>query len=436
MRSFFLTIAHLIIPFSIYNPNEYDLDGLQRNYELTISIDGKVRTVPLKKMRRNRHNQEENSQLLMPSSINLIDLDIPDYYSEAKVTLKLFCITFLSKEIVSEKVIRIRELFQLSSLRNNRNDIKDIKAQERDEKVFSQYRFGWNSVKILAPIRTEKNIRNSKLSPIALFSIFSTWNFLTSTPSTHPTESVPEINTEKSETASKTMNATSNPVPAVNDGNSVDGIFIDILHVKNVPRVEVFLRSRLVPILSCLSLQSKERFNIMNCNNKNNNDNNNSNSNNNNNNGSNNRLIGGDNNNNKDSSNNNDDDDGDNDGDNDEIIDMNNNYNIIDTGTYSSKEPYSNSTYNSPENIENTANNIIIADKQSELHFLIASSNSYAARTVMSVLGEKKYLKAALLLADSNMCNALDVALYKGKNDSKKLIKIFDFIELHRIVFM
>jgi hypothetical protein len=365
--------------------------------------------VPLKKTKRNRNSQEDNSQLLMPSSINLIDLDIPDYYSEAKVTLRLFSTSFLSKEIVSEKVIRMRELFQLSSLRNNRNEIKEVKTSEKEKEgknSFSQCRFGWNSVKIPSPIRTEKSIRKSKLSPIALFSIFSTWNFLTTSSSTS-TPPIDEIRTEKTESASKikisTANLNSNLNLPVNDGNSVDGNCIDMIHSKNVP-VEIFLRSRLVPVLSCVTLQSMDRFNIMNRTEKNGNSANNGNK----------LLVGGSydniNNNNNKTGNNGSDDNGDGDGESDEIIDTNSNNNNNNTEPYNTTDPPLKNTANT----ENSSHTLTV-EKQSELHFLVSTCNSAAARTVMSVLGEKKYLKAALLLTDTNSCNALDVALERGE---------------------
>ena len=50
----------------------------------------------------------------------------------------------------------------------------------------------------------------------------------------------------------------------------------------------------------------------------------------------------------------------------------------------------------------------------SEFHYLCAYSNAYVVSTVMSVLGERKQLKAALLLSDSNNFNALDIALRRG----------------------
>jgi hypothetical protein len=380
--------------------------------------------VPLKKTKRNRYNQEDNTQLLMPSSINLIDLDIPDYYSEAKVTLRLFSTSFLSKEMVSEKIIRMRELFQLSSLRDYRSEMKEMKTsvKEKGEKnSFSQYRFGWNSVKIPSPIRTENNVRSSKLSPLALFSIFSTWNFLTtsSSTSTPPIEPVPEIRTEKTESASKTKNPPPNLNPnlPVNDGNSVDGNCVDIIHYESIPSVEIFLRSRLVPVLSCVTLQSMDRFNIMNRTEKNGNNANNGN----------NLLVGGnyDNNNNNNNNNNKEgnnesDDNGDVDGENDEIVDTNTNSNIKnDNNNNDNTEPFN--TSDPP--LKNTEINEITeksphtrtVEKQSELHFLVSTCNSAAARTVMSVLGDKKFLKAALLLTDSNSCNALDVALERGE---------------------
>ena len=387
--------------------------------------------MPLKKVKRNRYNQDDNTQLLMPSRVNLINLDIPDYYSEAKVTIRLFSMSFLSKEIVTEKVIRMRELFQSSLPRNCRNENKELlklteKVKEKEEKEkysFPQYRFGWNSVKIPSPIRAEKNTRKSKLSPMALFSIFSTWNFLTTSSSTSspPVEPVPEIRTEKTESASKIKNSNSNLNSninqPINDGNVLDGNFIDIIHMKNVPGVEIFLRSRLVPIVSCVTLQNMDRFNIMNRTEKNGNSANNGN----------NLLVGGnyDNTNNNDNNDNNDNKEGnndndDNDGDNEEIIDINNNDNNSNNDNNTNNtEPYN--TTEAPlkitENTDNTENlsYIMTVEKQSELHFLVSTGNSAAARTVMSVLGEKKYLKAALLLTDSNMCNALDVALERGE---------------------
>jgi hypothetical protein len=359
----------------------------------------------------------------MPSSINLIDLDIPDYYSEAKVTLRLFSTSFLSKEIVSEKIIRMRELFQLSSLRNNRNEIKEMKTlvkEKEEKKSFSQYRFGWNSIKIPSPIRTEKNVRSSKLSPLALFSIFSTWNFLTtsSSTSTPPIEPVTEIRTEKTESASKIKNSppNSNPNLPVNDGNSVDGSCVDIIHSKNIPSVEIFLRSRLVPVLSCVTLQSMDRFNIMNRTEKNGNNANNGNK----------LLVGvnfdnnNNNNNNEKEGNNESDDNGDVDGESDEIVDTNTNTNNNNNNNNNNNaEPYNTTDppLKNTENTETTENSSHprTVEKQSELHFLVSTCNSAAARTVMSVLGEKKYLKAALLLTDSNSCNALDVALERGE---------------------
>ena len=62
-------------------------------------------------------------------------------------------------------------------------------------------------------------------------------------------------------------------------------------------------------------------------------------------------------------------------------------------------------------------------DFLSEFHFLIAYSNIYVVSTVMSVLASKSHLKSALLLSDSNSCNALDIALRRGEEDSLCLIQ-------------
>ena len=290
---------------------------------------------------------------------------------EKKITLKDFFLSSVDKLNIEDK-----------NILENRKSVKGL-VNQQNQKIL---KINLPRIPSISPYSTTSNSTSGFLSSLSSFLNRSLSNFSNSSNSS----SIDKIEKFESKAEERTQHDVHDAENLVYQSEIKKKI-----NLKNFSedRVDIFLSFRFVSLISCLYLQSAlELIDTTVDSTAGYNDNSNKNINNNYNNNYNNYM----NNNNNDS----------------------NNQSINRRKASIEKQS---SVYYFDDNL--LPKQISKMDFLSEFHFLIAYSNIYVVSTVMSVLASKSHLKSALLLSDSNSCNALDIALRRGEEDSLCLIQ-------------
>ena len=342
------------------------------------------------------------------------DLDISDYYTESVITIRIQRTSYKNTKTIYEKKMTLKDFF-LSSVDKMKIEEKNIlengNRKDKNKKITKDFEFCGKGLihhqnrKILK-IHIPKFpfiLSHSTTSTSTAGLLSSISSFLNRTIS-NLTKSSDCASMHKVENSKSDVNKTEERTKYdVQDAeiSTYQSNLNKIINIKNdsEDRVNIFLSFRLVSFTSCLYLQSalelidttcdgndssNDMTNIID-NNTNDNDNNNNNNNDN--------------------------------ADNEEILITNRN--LLENKC---------SAYYFDDNL--LPKQISKMDLLSEFHFLIAYSNISVVSTVMSVLAYKSHLKSALLLSDSNSCNALDIALRRGEEVS---FFLFDLNNLNRV---
>ena len=297
---------------------------------------------------------------------------------EKKITLKDFFLSSVDKLNIEDK-----------NILENRKSVKGF-VNQQNQKIL---KINLPKIPSISPYSTTSNSTSGFLSSLSSFLNRSLSNFSNSSNSS----SIDKIEKFESKAEERTQHDVHDAENLVYQSEIKKKI-----NLKNFSedRVDIFLSFRFVSLISCLYLQSALELidtAVDSTDGYNDNNNKNINNNNNNNNGNNDNSNNNHNNNN----------------------DSNSNNQSINRRKASIEKQ--SSVYYFDDNL--LPKQISKMDFLSEFHFLIAYSNIYVVSTVMSVLASKSHLKSALLLSDSNSCNALDIALRRGEEDSLCLIE-------------